>query len=210
MEIEAITTMQPLSDPQINSPTLENPLSTIENNFTVSIIHPPDDDLSIAENRLLIAVPKKPIATPEVIACPECGADKTYCNGWSNSSFNIKIQRYVCRACGRRFSNQYDLALAKIVAENVLTIATTYSLNVNDSINDNYVRISAENTVKNLANETQQTTTCVSKEQKLSAPNSNISLVIADYAHYMQKERFVNELTLTRMCLAHAFLLKNL
>ena len=208
MEAEAITTMQTLSDLQINSPTLENPLSTIESNFTVSIIHPPDDDTPIAENRLLIAVPKKPITTPEVIACPECGADKTYCNGWSNSSFNIKIQRYVCRACGRRFSNQYDLALAKIVAENVLAIATTYSLNVNDSINDNYVRISAENTVKNLVNETQQTTTCVSKEQKLSAPNSNISLVIADYAHYMQKERFVNELTLSKYVIRLKYLAK--
>ena len=209
MEPETITMMQtPFSHPN-SLPTLDDPLSVVESNFTVTIIHPSDeDDSTISENHLLRVIPKKPVTMPEVIACPECGAAKTYCNGWSNSSFNIKIQRYICRACGRRFSNQYDLTLAKIVAEDVFAIAAAYSLNVNDSINDDYIRISAENTVKNLVNETQQTTTCVSNEQKLSAPNSNINLVIADYAHYMQKERFVNELTLSKYVIRLKYLAK--
>jgi len=170
----------------------EKTLSTLETNSTVTAIYS-----STTNNPSLTLLSKKPTTTPEMITCPECGTNKTYCNGWNNSSFNVKIQHCICRDCGHRFSNQYDLTLAKIVAEDVFAGAAAYCLNVNDSVND-YIRISAENTVKNLATETQQTTTiCVSEKQKPDE-NSNINLVIADYAHNVKKERFVNDLTLSK------------
>jgi len=69
--------------------------------------------------------------------------------------------------------------VAKLVVEAVFDIVVAYNLNVDDYVND-YIRISAEDTVKNLVTETQQITTCVSKKQSLT--ETNITLVIADYA----------------------------
>jgi len=51
---------------------------------------------------------------------PECGSHKVFRNGTAHSNFDVKIQRYVCRACGRRFSSADDLTKAKEVADSYL------------------------------------------------------------------------------------------
>ena len=69
--------------------------------------------------------------TPTVLKCPECGSSRVFRNGTATSSFDAKIQRYVCRICGRRFSDSDDLKRAKEVANNYLPT----SINVLDSNN---------------------------------------------------------------------------
>lgn len=143
------------------------------------------------------------MAAPILVICPECGSKKVFCNGTARSTFDVSIQRYICRECGRRFSDPDDLKKAKEMAATYATYLTT-DLNISDS-NKEGAQISAipQDKAKNLvAVETQKT---ISVSQGEKPPNTtqlivktDIDLVIADYKQYMQKEHLVNDLTLSR------------
>ena len=125
------------------------------------------------------------------LVCPECGTTKVFRNGTAKSNFNVKIQRYVCRFCGRRFSDQDDLKKARAVAESYLSYE---HLNVKDN-NNRSVQVCATEKAKNL---TLGTTEKISVSQREKLSDSGIDLVIADYEQYIRKEHIVNDLTLSR------------
>src|SRR3990170_4992828 len=70
-------------------------------------------------------LPKEPqpfstLITPKtnkdvMLQCPECGSTRFFHNGSARSDFDVRIQRYICRSCGRRFSDPDDLKRAKQV-----------------------------------------------------------------------------------------------
>ena len=125
------------------------------------------------------------------LVCPECGTTKVFRNGTAKSNFNVKIQRYVCRFCGRRFSDQDDLKKARAVAESYLSYE---HLNVKDN-NNRSVQVCATEKAKNL---TLGTTEKISVSQREKLSDSGIDIVIADYEQYLRKEHIVNDLTLSR------------
>ena len=121
--------------------------SLLTTKTTTATAMQPSDNSTVTKKQTMNNNSQKPKIIKEHI-CPDCGTDKTYFNGHAISEFNIQVQRYLCSVCGRRFSSQFDLILAKYVAENVLDIAVAHCLNADDSVND-YIRISAKQ-VKNL------------------------------------------------------------
>ncbi len=128
----------------------------------------------------------------KMVQCPGCLSSKVFRNGSSHSDFDVKIQRYVCRSCGRRFSDPDDLQQAKQVADSYLT---TLSLKAKDAdIEDSQVCVLKEE-AKNLTLET-SVKISVSQGEKLN--ENGTELVIADYKQYMQKEHIVNDLTLSK------------
>ncbi len=135
-------------------------------------------------------------ASSQIPLCPDCGG-KAFRNGFSEG-FGVRVQRYLCRECGRRFSDPADLARAAEAKQRFIADSLNFGGDYRVSI-----QVCDKNMVegsKNLDGETQQFESCVSQKEKLkdtSNPGS-IDLVIADYKHYMQKERIVNDLTLSR------------
>lgn len=140
------------------------------------------------------------ISKASKLQCPECGSLRFFRNGFAISDFDVKIQRYVCRLCGRRFSNPDDLKYAKEVAENFLS---TLNLKVPDTNNKNSQVCVLKQEAKNLTLETsKQISVSQRGKQKESATEqiikADIDLVIADYKQYIQKEHLVNDLTLSK------------
>jgi predicted RNA-binding Zn-ribbon protein involved in translation (DUF1610 family) len=131
-----------------------------------------------------------------VLKCPECGSSSFFRNGFTKNEFG-NIQRYKCRDCGGRFSDPSDILRARAVSVSYLQDIPTHNLSSLNVVLDNKgdIQICAEDTVKNLGNETQQVTS-VSQIQKTDG--TNIDLVIADYKQYIQKEHIVNDLTLSK------------
>jgi integrase len=134
------------------------------------------------------------------VQCPECGSTRFFCNGSARSNFDVRIQRYVCRSCGRRFSNTDDLKRAKQAADNYLD---TLNLKVPDSNIENSQVCVLKEEAKNLTSETsEKVSVSLREEQKETASEhivkADIDLVIADYKQYIQKEHLVNDLTLSK------------
>jgi integrase/DNA-directed RNA polymerase subunit RPC12/RpoP len=134
------------------------------------------------------------------IQCPECCSSKVFRNGRTYSNFDMKIQRYVCRSCGRRFSDPDDLKRAKQVADSYLP---TLNLKVKDAnIEDSQVCVLKEE-AKNLTRETSEQISVSQREKQKETKTerivkADIDLVIADYKQYIQKEHLVNDLTLSK------------
>lgn len=97
-----------------------------------------------------------PSKEPQPLICPECGGDRVFCNGAAESKFGVRIQRYVCRECGRRFSDSGDLKSAKQIVDSYLVSVETASLNAKENNNQSgqvCAKLLQENT-KNLTLET--------------------------------------------------------
>jgi integrase len=134
------------------------------------------------------------------LQCPECGSIGFFRNGSARSDFDVRIQRYICRSCGRRFSDPDDLKRAKQTADNYLQ---TLNLKVADTnIESSQVCVYKEE-AKNLTSETSEQIS-VSQREKQKEPateqivKADIDLVIADYKQYIQKEHLANDLTLSK------------
>jgi integrase len=56
--------------------------------------------------------------------CPQCGSKKIWHDGLRYSDFGSKIQRWLCRECGLRFSDQTDVKAAWKMLEQVETVHT--------------------------------------------------------------------------------------
>jgi predicted RNA-binding Zn-ribbon protein involved in translation (DUF1610 family) len=133
---------------------------------------------------------KQPPSKRSSPPCPDCGSAKVFRNGTAKNVFDAKIQRYLCRSCGRRFSDPDDLKKAKAVADSYLAYE---DLNVKDSINQ-HSQVCVMEKAKNLMETTEKTG--VSQREKLS--EHGIDLVIADYEQYIRKEHLVGDLTLSK------------
>ena len=132
------------------------------------------------------------------LTCPDCSSVKVFKNGLATSSFGVKIQRYLCRECGRRFSDQADLAMARQEAQNYLLSIESTSLNLqNDNIESVQVGdIKTEGKVSKNLTETQKLENSVSRREILT--ENGLDLVIADYKRYIQTEHKLNDLTLSK------------
>jgi integrase/DNA-directed RNA polymerase subunit RPC12/RpoP len=146
------------------------------------------------------------------LQCPECGSTRFFRNGLAKSSFDVRIQRYICRFCGRRFSDPNDLKQAKQVADSYLL---TLNLKVPDTNIENSQVCVLREEAKNLTLETTEKISVSQGEKQKDHPTehiikADIDLVIADYKQYIQKEHLVNDLTLSKYvfrlkALAHKF-----
>ena len=138
------------------------------------------------------------------VKCPECGSGKVYRNGHAQSDFGLRIQRYVCRACGRRFSDPDDLKKAKQVADNALpSNSDSHNLNCEGANSKSSQVCVLNEEAKNLTNETiEQISVSLREKPKESdtqlTVKADIDLVIADYKQYIQKEHEVGDLTLSK------------
>jgi integrase/transposase-like protein len=122
---------------------------------------------------------------PQVILkCPECQSAKVFRNGTAVSNFGVKIQRYVCRLCGRRFSDSNDLKKAKQVAESYLPNPT--SLNVLDGNKGTSQVCAIVKDAKNLASETTEKIS-VSHEEKPENTNG-IGIIVKDFQWQLKLE----------------------
>jgi integrase len=134
----------------------------------------------------------------KAVQCPECSSSKAFRNGVAYSNFDVKIQRYVCRSCGRRFSDTDDLKRAKQVADSYLS---TLNLKVEGAnIETSQVCVLKEE-AKNLTSETSEQISVSLREKETGTKHivkADIELVIADYKQYIQKEHLVNDLTLSK------------
>ncbi|MCL5949470.1 MAG: tyrosine-type recombinase/integrase [Candidatus Bathyarchaeota archaeon] len=132
------------------------------------------------------------------LACPDCKSLKIFRNGKTTSEFGVKIQRYLCRDCGRRFSDPVDMIKAKQTAENYLLSISSEPLNC-QSRNTESVQVGdkqIEGKVSKNLIEAQKQELCVSQKVKLD--DHGIDIVIADYKQYIQVEHKTNDLTLSK------------
>ncbi len=65
--------------------------------------------------------------------CPQCGSKKLWRDGSRYTMFEDKIQRWLCKDCGHRYSDQNDIQKAKSMVETVETVETQ-SLKTSDRI----------------------------------------------------------------------------
>jgi hypothetical protein len=107
-------------------------------------------------------------------------------NGVAYSNFDVKIQRYVCRSCGRRFSDPDDLKHAKQVAESYLP---SLSLKVADTnIESSQVCVYKEE-AKNLTGETSEQISVSQRENQPQPPlEKGISFIVKDFQHQLKLE----------------------
>jgi integrase len=122
----------------------------------------------------------------KVHKCPECRSVKVFRNGTAKSAFDVKFQRFLCSACGRRFSDPDDLKHAKAVAESYLSHE---DLNANDRINQPS-QVCVTEKAKNLTLETTEKIS-VSQREKPKA-NRGIDIIVKDFQWQLKKEGKVN------------------
>ena len=135
--------------------------------------------------------------------CPDCGNHaQIYRNGHAESAFDVKIRRYGCRSCGRRYSNPDDLEKAKQVADSYLPCNLPSILKAAEGTSVIAQVCDQKEGSKNLVTETQREIS-ISGEKKQEenrtehVVKADINLVIADYQQYIKKEHFMNDLTLS-------------
>lgn len=115
--------------------------------------------------------------------CPECGSSKVFRNGTAKSNFDVKIQRYVCRSCGRRFSDPDDLKKAKAVADSFLPYE---GLKVKDKNKQASQVCALIGDAKNLTLEATEKIS-VSQREKPKAERG-INIIIKDFQWQLKKE----------------------
>ena len=108
---------------------------------------------------------------------PDCGSTKFFRNGHDTSDFGVKIQRYLCRSCGRRFSDPDDLIKAKQVADSYLPYNTDINnLNFKGADNKNSQVCVVPQDAKNLAPETFENISVSQEEKRLVMQETNCTI----------------------------------
>ena len=116
--------------------------------------------------------------------CPECGSHRVSKNGTSTSNFNVKIQRYVCKSCGRRFSDPSDLERAKQVANSYLPLDLNEGINSQVGIQENAKYAQG---AKNLTLQTSEQKG-VSQGENQPQPEKGIEIIVKDFQHQLKLE----------------------
>jgi len=109
---------------------------------------------------------EKGISVPLILACPHCNSRKLWRNGYRITPFDDKIQRWLCRNCGRRFSDPHDVEKAWSTVEHIERIESK-SIKSRDD-NNNISQICVTET-KNLAAEQKQETVEVPRKTDLKS-----------------------------------------
>ena len=121
----------------------------------------------------------------KAVQCPECGSPNAFRNGAAYSNFDIKIQRYVCRSCGRRFSDPDDLKRAKQVAESYLPQPLDVKgINSQVGIQENAKYAQG---AKNLTLQTSEQKG-VSQGENQPQPEKGIEIIVKDFQHQLKLE----------------------
>lgn len=121
---------------------------------------------------------------PNKPQCPECNSSKVFRNGAAYSNFDVRIQRYICRSCGRRFSDPDDLKRAKQVADGQLL---TLNLKTNDAYIESSQVCVLKEEAKNLTLETSEQIN-VSQREKQSPLEKGIGIIVKDFQHQLKLE----------------------
>jgi len=121
------------------------------------------------------------------LLCPQCGSKKLWRDGSRYNIFEDKIQRWLCKECGHRFSDPNDVQNAKQGIESVATV-DTQSLKTPSAIVVNG-QICVKET-KNLEAEQQKTIVPRRNEQESRGK-------IIEHGFWMQKEGY-SESTISR------------
>jgi ribosomal protein L37AE/L43A len=125
--------------------------------------------------------------------CPKCSSKKVWSNGVRYPMFGDRIQRWLCRECGTRFSDREDLKAAKKTVETVEMIETQ-SLKSKDNINST-CQICDEEMSKFSVNPTRETKNLVTElfQGKLKVPQKNtydlkdLKGAVVNFVFYLQQ-----------------------
>ncbi|HLN88699.1 MAG TPA: hypothetical protein VK253_01395, partial [Candidatus Binatia bacterium] len=127
--------------------------------------------------------------------CPQCGSKKVWRNGIRYLMFGGQIQRWFCRECGSRFSDQNDLKAAKEAVETVEMIETE-SLKSKGYI-DSSRQICDEETSRFSVNPSRGTKNLVTElviQKKLVVPQKetidikDLRGAVIDFVFYLQQQ----------------------
>jgi len=115
------------------------------------------------------------------LQCPQCGSNKLWRDGLRYSQFNDKIQRWLCRDCGLRFSDPQDVQKAWSTIERAEKIERQSLKSGNDTVSSSQICVTE---TKNLAAE--QQTSEVLRRNDLSTANGKI----VEYEFWMMKQGY--------------------
>ena len=124
--------------------------------------------------------------SPLNLSCPKCAA-KLWRDGNRFSLFGDKIQRWLCRNCGHRFSDPEDVQKAWSTLERIETVDTKSLKSWADKVTTRQICVTE---TKNL--EAEQRTTQVPRRNEEENKGK-----IVEHAFWMQKEGYA-EATITR------------
>ncbi len=125
--------------------------------------------------------------SPLNLSCPKCGSKKLWRDGNRFSLFGDKIQRWLCRNCGHRFSDPEDVQKAWSTLERIETVDTKSLKSWADKVTTRQICVTE---TKNL--EAEQRTTQVPRRNEEENKGK-----IVEHAFWMQKEGYA-EATITR------------
>ena len=118
--------------------------------------------------------------------CPQCGSKKVWRDGLRYSLFGDRIQRWLCRNCGFRFSDSNDVERAWSTSERLQRVQTK-SLKANvDVLSNCQICVTEAEGTKNLAAEI----------QKMETPRNweiDIKGKLVEYVFWMQKQGYDKE-----------------
>jgi rubredoxin len=116
--------------------------------------------------------------SPLNLSCPKCGSKKLWRDGNRFSLFGDKIQRWLCRNCGHRFSDPEDVQKAWSTLERIETVDTKSLKSWADKVTTRQICVTE---TKNL--EAEQRTTQVPRRNEEENKGK-----IVEHAFWMQKE----------------------
>ena len=111
--------------------------------------------------------------------CPQCGSNKLWRDGLRYSLFGDKIQRWLCRNCGLRFSDPRDVQRAWSTFERVAMIDTKPLKSGDDKVTTRQICVTE---TKNLAAE-HQTTEVLRRNE-----TGDVKGKIIEYAWWLKKD----------------------
>jgi integrase/predicted RNA-binding Zn-ribbon protein involved in translation (DUF1610 family) len=114
--------------------------------------------------------------------CPQCGSKKVWRDGLRYPMFGDKIQRWLCRDCGLRFSDPNEVQKAKEAVETVEMIESKSLKSQDDKVVTRQICVTE---TKNLAY-TQEIKTCAGEEIL------DVKGKLVQFAFYCQKEGMTN------------------
>ena len=112
--------------------------------------------------------------------CPQCGSEKVWRDALRYSMFGDRIQRWLCRDCGRRFSDPADVQKAWSMFERVERVDTKPKKATDDTVSTRQICVTE---TKNLAAE--QQTTEVLRRNETDAKGK-----IVEYSFWLLKEGY--------------------
>jgi integrase len=116
--------------------------------------------------------------------CPQCGSKKLWRDGQRYSDFGFKIQRWLCRDCGLRFSDPADVKATWKMLEQVETVHTKTVKRGNNREATRQIRVRKE--TKNLDPEE-------SSIQKIPEKLSEINSNLLQFAWTMKQQNYAEE-----------------